>query len=148
MTTPASQSDADLRPTASDTTNTATNDSTRGASNPVESLSWPVHTDRLTLRPATHGDLAATWDFRRLDDVSRWLTRAPATLEEYRASFADASSLAKTLVVELDDQVIGDLMLQVEDGWAQSRGRRPGARCPRRAGLGPAPRPCRTRLRH
>ena len=44
MTTPASQSDADLRPTASDTTNTATNDSTRGASNPVESLSWPVHT--------------------------------------------------------------------------------------------------------
>jgi len=32
----------------------------------------------------------------------------------------NAASLAKTLVVELDGRVIGDLMLQVEDGWAQA----------------------------
>ncbi|HEY0690819.1 MAG TPA: hypothetical protein VGD71_17490 [Kribbella sp.] len=29
---------------------------------------------RLTLRPATPDDVEATWQFRRLDDVSRWLT--------------------------------------------------------------------------
>jgi RimJ/RimL family protein N-acetyltransferase len=74
----------------------------------------------LTLRPATRDDLEATWRFRRLDDVSRWLTRAPATLEEYRTTFEDTASLAKTLIIELDGQVIGDLTLAVEDAWAQA----------------------------
>jgi len=60
-----------------------------------------------------------TWRLRRLGDVSRWITRAPATLEEYRVVFEDAASLARTLVVELDGEVVGDLMLRVEDAWAQ-----------------------------
>ena len=59
----------------------------RAASNALQALSWPVHTDRLTLRPATTDDLAATWDFRRLDDVARgsprhlppWRSTAPAS---------------------------------------------------------------------
>ena len=88
---------------------------------PLDAVRWPVHTDRLTLRPATAGDLEATWRFRQLDDVARWLTQAPATLPEYRARFCDRGRLAKTLVVELrGGEVIGDLMLQVEDGWAQA----------------------------
>jgi len=89
-------------------------------SQPLRLITWPVPTERLTLRPATPDDLDATWQFRRLDAVSRWLTRAPATLEEYRTGFVDTASLARTLVVELDGRVIGDLMLQVEDGWAQA----------------------------
>jgi RimJ/RimL family protein N-acetyltransferase len=83
-------------------------------------LRWPVHTDRLTLRPAVRDDLEATWAFRRLAEVSRWITRAPATLDEYRPQFEDADSLARTLVVQLGAEVIGDLMLKVEDGWAQA----------------------------
>jgi RimJ/RimL family protein N-acetyltransferase len=90
------------------------------SNNTLDTIRWPVRTDRLTLRPATRDDLEATWRFRRLDDVSRWLTRAPATLEQYRTSFEDAASLAKTLIVELDGEVIGDLMLAVEDAWAQA----------------------------
>ena len=35
-------------------------------------------------------------------------------------SFEDPDSLAKTLVVQLDSEVIGDLMLQVDDAWAQA----------------------------
>jgi RimJ/RimL family protein N-acetyltransferase len=90
-------------------------------SSPVlDSLSWPVHTDRLTLRPATPDDLEATWRFRRLQDVSHWITRAPGTLEEYRPQFEDPESLARTLVVLLGPEVIGDLMLRVEDCWAQA----------------------------
>jgi RimJ/RimL family protein N-acetyltransferase len=89
-------------------------------STPFEVLSWPVLTDRLLLRPATIDDVEATWEFHRLDDVGRWLTRAPATLEEYRSRFEDRDSLARTLVVVLDDRVIGDLMLKVEDAWAQA----------------------------
>ena len=34
--------------------------------------------------------------------------------------FEDPERLAKTLVIELDGQVIGDLMLAIEDAWAQS----------------------------
>ncbi|HYO40070.1 MAG TPA: GNAT family protein [Nocardioidaceae bacterium] len=82
-------------------------------------LSWPVRTDRLTIRPASPDDLEATWRFRRLEPVSRWLTQAPRTLDEYRAHFVDEDRLAKTLVVLLERDVIGDLMLQVDDAWAQ-----------------------------
>lgn len=87
---------------------------------PLDAISWPVRTARLTLRPATPADLEATWAFRRLDDVSRWLTRAPTGIEEYRTRFEDPDSLAVTLVIELDGHVIGDLMLEVKDAWAQA----------------------------
>jgi RimJ/RimL family protein N-acetyltransferase len=87
--------------------------------NPLGAIRWPVRTDRLEIRPATTADLEATWRFRRLEDVGRWLTRAPADLDAYRSQFEDGERLAKTLVVELDGAVIGDLMLQAEDGWAQ-----------------------------
>jgi RimJ/RimL family protein N-acetyltransferase len=87
---------------------------------PLDEITWPVHTDRLTLRPATPADLEATWQFRRLESVGRWLTRAPATLEEYRTQFEDSDRLATTLVVQLDGEVIGDLALHVDDAWAQA----------------------------
>lgn len=45
---------------------------------------------------------------------------ARAGEEEYRASFEDPDRLAKTLVIVLDGEVIGDLMLAVEDAWAQT----------------------------
>lgn len=83
-------------------------------------VAWPVHTERLTLRPATAQDLRATWHFRRLHDVSRWLTQAPATLEQYRGTYLDPTSLAKSLVIELDGNVIGDLMLSIDDAWGQA----------------------------
>ena len=83
-------------------------------------LRWPVRTERLALRPATWDDLLATWDFRRREDVAQWLTPAPATLSEYRPLFLDCESLAKSMVIELDGGVIGDLMLSVEYAWAQT----------------------------
>ncbi|HEX6150331.1 GNAT family N-acetyltransferase, partial [Nocardioides sp.] len=86
---------------------------------PLEEISWPVRTARLILRPATLADLDATWAFRRLPEVSQWLTRAPATIEEYRPHFEEPESLAKTVVIERDGQVIGDLMLDLGDAWAQ-----------------------------
>jgi RimJ/RimL family protein N-acetyltransferase len=85
-----------------------------------EAVSWPVRTARLTLRPAVADDLAATWEYRRLPEVSRWLTRAPARSDEYGEHFLDPDTLARTIVVELQGEVIGDLMLRVEDAWAQA----------------------------
>jgi RimJ/RimL family protein N-acetyltransferase len=87
---------------------------------PLDAIAWPVRTDRLALRPARPDDVEATWRFRRLDHVGRWLTRAPATIEEHRSRFEDPQSLDMTLVLELEGVVIGDLMLKVEDAWAQA----------------------------
>ena len=86
----------------------------------IEDVGWPVRTSRLLLRPADVADLEPTWRIRRLESVGRWLTRAPTSLDEYRAHFADPASLAKSLVVELDGEVIGDLMVAVGDAWAQA----------------------------
>ena len=87
---------------------------------PLDVIDWPVRTDRLTIRLATLDDLEAIWAYRRLEEVTRWLTRAPATLEEFRVHYEDPVSLAKTLVIERDDEVIGELMLQIDDAWAQA----------------------------
>jgi len=86
----------------------------------LDDVAWPVHTARLSLRPASTADLDATWRFRQVDEVNRWMTSAPASREDYRLKFEDPERLAKTLVIELDGEVIGDLMLAIEDAWAQS----------------------------
>ena len=56
---------------------------------PLDAVTWPVRTARLTLRRKTIDDLDATWGYRRLAEVGRWLTSASSTIEEYRAKFAD-----------------------------------------------------------
>jgi RimJ/RimL family protein N-acetyltransferase len=86
---------------------------------PLATVAWPVCTDRLLIRPATPADAETTWRYRRLEPVNRWLTRAPDTLEAYRAHFEDPGTLAKTLVIEHGGEVVGDLMISVEDAWAQ-----------------------------
>jgi RimJ/RimL family protein N-acetyltransferase len=90
------------------------------SSAPLDHLAWPRTTARLAIRPATADDVEATWRFRRLPEVSRWITRAPRTLDEYAAQFLDVDSLARTLVVERTGEVVGDLMLKVGDAWAQA----------------------------
>ena len=86
----------------------------------LDEITWPVRTERLSLRPAVVADVDATWRIRRIDSVVQWLTAAPKDREEYRARFENPGRLAKTLVVELDGEVIGDLMLAIEDAWAQA----------------------------
>jgi RimJ/RimL family protein N-acetyltransferase len=86
----------------------------------LQDVAWPIHAERLTLRPAVKSDLDATWRIRRLDAVNKWITAAPTDRESYRAHFEDPERLARTLVIELDGVVIGDLMLLIGDAWAQS----------------------------
>ena len=85
----------------------------------LDDVAWPVRTDRLSIRPARAGDLDATWRYRRLESVCEWMTSFPATLDAYRSRFEEPERLAKTLVIELGDAVVGDLMLAVEDAWSQ-----------------------------
>ena len=86
-------------------------------------LERPLHTERLTLRPATADDADPTWRFRRLESVNEWLTGCPADLDGYRELFSEPARLATTVIVTLGDDaaapIIGDFMLRREDAWAQ-----------------------------
>jgi RimJ/RimL family protein N-acetyltransferase len=86
----------------------------------LHDVGWPVQTFRLTIRPAELADAEKTWTYRRQPSVAQWLSNSPRDLEEYREWFGDPGRLAKTLVMELKGVVIGDLMLSIQDAWAQS----------------------------
>ena len=83
-------------------------------------IRWPLTTERLTIRPATTDDAAATYEIRRLPTVSDWLTFIPSDPGSYAERFSDPDRLSKTLLVERDGTLVGDLMLAVGDAWAQS----------------------------
>jgi RimJ/RimL family protein N-acetyltransferase len=89
-------------------------------SDPLATVDWPVRTARLALRRVRANDVEAVWSYRRLPEVSEWLTASPETLGDFRQYFDEPDRLAKTLVIELDGVVIGDLMLAVEDPYAQA----------------------------
>jgi RimJ/RimL family protein N-acetyltransferase len=86
-------------------------------------LEHPLHTERLTLRPATSGDADPTWKFRQLESINEWLTGCPADLDGYREIFSEPSRLATTVIATLGRDttapIIGDFMLRREDAWAQ-----------------------------
>ena len=86
----------------------------------LDTVTWPVRTARLLIRRATPDDLDATWQLRRLESVSQWLSRAPRSLDEHREQLGTPESLARTLILERDGAVIGDLMLKIGDAWGQA----------------------------
>ena len=86
----------------------------------LSAVAWPLRTTRLTIRPATPEDVEATWRIRRLPEVGRWITRWPTERAAYAEVFCAPERLPLTLVYERDGTVIGDLMLRVEDAWAQT----------------------------
>jgi RimJ/RimL family protein N-acetyltransferase len=79
-------------------------------------LSWPRHTERLLLRPPLLDDMRAVHAYRSDAATAHWLTGIASTVEDVAAKLLHG---AKGLVVERDGAVVGDLMLAVQDGWAQ-----------------------------
>lgn len=88
----------------------------------LDDIAWPVHTERLSLRRASVDDAEAIWQIRSRPGVSDWLTRAATDRDEFVAYTTAPARLAKTLVVELRHEpgtIIGDLMIAIQDPWAQ-----------------------------
>ncbi len=81
-------------------------------------LSWPRRTVRLSLRPASADDAAAVFAYRRLPEVSRWMTRLPDDEDRFAEYFTE--HLGVTLVIERDGALIGDAMVRVQNAWAQA----------------------------
>ena len=86
----------------------------------LSAVPWPTRTERLVIRPATAADVDATWAFRRLPPSVEWVTHDLSTRDEYAEMFLAPDRLASTLVMELDGTVVGDLMIRIEDAWAQA----------------------------
>lgn len=86
----------------------------------IAALSWPKHTDRLTLRPVTKDDLDAVWTIRRQESVSHWMTSAAQDWDQFVELMEKDDRMGKMIVIERDGVVIGDLMLAPEDPWAQA----------------------------
>jgi RimJ/RimL family protein N-acetyltransferase len=87
------------------------------AAAPLDRVAWPVRTERLLLRRMTTADAPAMWAYRRLDEVTRWVTSRPVDAAAWIAG--SAAMLRDQLVLEVDGRVVGDLMVRVEDAWAQ-----------------------------
>ncbi|MBN6191089.1 GNAT family N-acetyltransferase [Aneurinibacillus sp. BA2021] len=92
----------------------------------TEGVPWPVRTPRLQLRPCTPDDLDAMWEWRRLPEVNRWLGLAPDTIEAFRERHLEPARLASLYLIERLPEhegdtptPIGDLMIRIEDAWAQ-----------------------------
>ena len=86
---------------------------------PFDRVSWPRRTARLSLRPATGDDLRAVFEIRALPEVGQWLPEQAASYETFVLRFGELGMLARTLVIELDGVVVGDLYLRVSDAWSQ-----------------------------
>lgn len=86
-------------------------------------LAWPRRTERLLLRPATSDDAEAVWAYRRVEQVSAFMTTLPTDRADFTAFFSETDRLGRTLVVELaasPGRIVGDLMVRVQDAWAQT----------------------------
>jgi RimJ/RimL family protein N-acetyltransferase len=87
---------------------------------PFDRITWPRRTERLTIRPATTADLRAVFEIRRLPEVGRWMPERPGSYEGFVLRPGKHNAMPRTLVLELDGTVIGDLYLHVTDPWAQA----------------------------
>jgi RimJ/RimL family protein N-acetyltransferase len=82
-------------------------------------LAWPLRTDRLLIRPSRSDDADAMWTYWQLPDVYRWTGSGELARDQFTERMADPGRLARTLSVELDGRLVGDLMVKIGDAWAQ-----------------------------
>jgi RimJ/RimL family protein N-acetyltransferase len=85
----------------------------------LDRISWPLRTRRLTIRPATTDDLEALARIQSLPEVVTWLPSSAGTQADYLLRMGRHGLLPRTLAVELDSVIIGELYLHVTSGWAQ-----------------------------
>ena len=82
-------------------------------------VDWPVRTDRLLLRPAMASDEDAIWAYRRHADTARWLSSWPLERSTFHPSIDEPDVFAAMVVIELGGDVIGNLLVRIEDPWSQ-----------------------------
>ena len=83
---------------------------------PLDAVDWPVRTDRLVLRRLADGDMPAIFAYRSQPQVAEWIGGKATDLDNLAERFGAGET---AVIVEHDGQVIGDLMVKVQDAYAQ-----------------------------
>lgn len=79
-------------------------------------VTWPLTTERLTLRPFTAADADTVWTWWGLPETTEWTGNAYAGAEELAAAWTARRS---HLVVEAGGVPVGDVCVTVQEAWAQ-----------------------------
>jgi RimJ/RimL family protein N-acetyltransferase len=82
-------------------------------------VDWPVRTARLTIRQMAADDVETMWQYRRIPSMYEWIGHDFSSLERFAEKMSTPGSLTRTLVLELDGRIVGDLYLAISDAWAQ-----------------------------
>ncbi|WP_300677949.1 GNAT family protein [Nocardioides sp.] len=97
-------------------------------SDELAAISWPISTERLTLRRVRVGDAALVWPWRRLPESYAWVTHAATSREAFAERFESPEGLRSRLVIDLEGRIVGDLMVRIGDAWGQTEVRDRAAR--------------------
>jgi RimJ/RimL family protein N-acetyltransferase len=83
---------------------------------PLDVVDWPVPTERLVLRRLADGDVAQIFGYRSQPHVAEWIGGTATDVESLAERFGNGGV---AVIVEHDGQLIGDLMVKVQDAYAQ-----------------------------
>lgn len=83
---------------------------------PLDVVDWPVRTKRLVLRRLADGDIDRIFAYRSQPQVAEWIGGTTTDVDELAERFGDG---ATAVIVEHDGRLIGDLMVKVQDPYAQ-----------------------------
>lgn len=82
----------------------------------LDAVDWPVRTDRLVLRRLAEGDVPKIFAYRSQEPVAEWIGGMATDVGSLAERFGDG---ATAVIVEHDGRLIGDLMIKVQDAYAQ-----------------------------
>ncbi|MET0929892.1 MAG: GNAT family N-acetyltransferase [Aeromicrobium sp.] len=82
----------------------------------LDDVDWPMRTERLVLRRLADEDMPRIFAYRSQPDVARWIGGAATDVDSLTERFGDG---ATAVVVEHDGELIGDLMVKLQDAYAQ-----------------------------
>lgn len=82
----------------------------------LDVVDWPVRTERLVLRRMAEGDVAKIFAYRSQPQVAEWIGGLATDVDSLAERFGEG---ADAVMVERDGRLIGDLMVKVQDGYAQ-----------------------------
>jgi len=82
----------------------------------LDVVAWPVRTGRLVLRPLADGDVAQIFAYRSQRDVAEWIGGLSTDVDSLAERFGDGET---AVIVEHEGRLIGDLMVKVQDAYAQ-----------------------------
>jgi RimJ/RimL family protein N-acetyltransferase len=91
---------------------------------PLDAVSWPAHTERLRLRRLQDGDVAKIFAYRSQPAVAEWIGSSAVDIPALAERFGEGET---AVVVEQEGRLVGDLMVKVQDAYAQHEVTEPAA---------------------